>query len=62
MAIQQGLCQTWLETPKTGFLTMWLMKALTQGNLSLGFRPSYLIQSREVKQGADQTAQNECAG
>ena len=24
MLVQLGLCQTWLETPKTGFLALWL--------------------------------------
>ena len=26
VAVQPGLCQTWLETPKTGFLTTRLIK------------------------------------
>ena len=25
VAVQPGLCQTWSETPKTGFLTTWLI-------------------------------------
>ena len=27
MAVQPGLCRTWLETPKTGFLTTRLISA-----------------------------------
>ena len=31
VAIQPGLCQTWSETPKTGFLTTRLMFLATNG-------------------------------
>ena len=29
MAVLPGLCQTWLETPKTDFLTLWLNLYMT---------------------------------
>ena len=29
MTVQVGLCQAWLETPKTGFLVSWLNNLLT---------------------------------
>ena len=36
MAVQPGLCRTWSETPKTGFLTSWLTYQQQQTNSPKG--------------------------
>ena len=49
MAVQTGLCRTWSETPKTGFLTTRLIYDMTSVTISL-------IHMRNNK-GSDQTVQ-----
>ena len=42
VAVQPSLCQTWLETPKTGFLTTRLKQTL------LSFLFSFIAKQREI--------------
>ena len=48
MVVQPGLCLTWSETPKTGFLSTWLR--LTSADFYLS---TYMIKSGQPMVGVE---------
>ena len=49
MAVQPGLCRTWSETPKTGFLTTRLILSAITGSTTRADENTYYDYDKEQK-------------